>query len=209
MPPEPIFSTRRSDIVVEDVSDELLIYDRRADVAHCLSDVAALVWRTCEGGATLGEIAEQISARGLTGSKVDAAELASTAVAELAEQGLLETSGAGAAVGLISRRRALRRMAGIGAAAVSAPLIVSAGVPTAAFAAASCASYLGACHTSYNSGTTVPVCCSTAAHCRPVNSSTNPKQCCVSDVAVPLGAGAHCTRNSDCCSYACSANTCQ
>lgn len=189
MPLTAIFTARRNDVVVEDVSDELLIYDRRTDVAHCLSEVAALVWRTCERGATLGEIAEQISQRDLAGSGVDAAELANTAVAELVEKGLLETSGAAAAAGLVSRRQALRKMAGVGAAAIAGPLVVSAAVPTAAFAAASCSSASGTC------GSETGYSCCTGYVC----SSLTRGICETCDFA-----GNPCTSSSDCCSgYSC------
>ena len=137
MQPPTIFTARRNDIVVDEVVDELLIYDRRADVAHCLGEIAATVWRTCEGGATLGEVAEQLVARDLADSSDDAAELADTAVAELVEKGLLKTSGIGA--DRVSRRQALRRMAGVGAAALVAPLVVSAAVPN------SCLLYTSRC----------------------------------------------------------------
>ena len=146
MQPPTIFTARRDDVVVDEVVDEVLVYDRRGDVAHCLSEIAATVWRTCEGGATLDEVAEQIVARDLAGSSDEAMELADTAVAELVEKGLLETSGVGAS--RVSRRQALRRMAGVGAAAVVAPLVVSAAVPKSALAhgsPASCKSGIEAC----------------------------------------------------------------
>ena len=83
MRPAPIFTAPRNDVVVEELIDEVLVYDRRADVAHCLSEIAATVWRTCEGGATLDEVAEQIVARDLAGSSDEAMELADTAVQSL------------------------------------------------------------------------------------------------------------------------------
>jgi hypothetical protein len=129
------------DFVVEALGDELLIYDRRKDVAHCLGSAAALVWRTCEGGASLDEIARQTVAYGMASTDEDAIELAQAAVSELEEKGLLESRGVGADG--VSRRHALRQMAGVGAAAVVAPLVVSAAVPKPADAAgspATCAS---------------------------------------------------------------------
>ena len=128
------FSARQTDIVVDGVGSELLIFDRQTDTAHCLAEAAALVWRSCEGGATLSELAEMLVAHNLAGSPHDAATLAEAALSELAEKGLLETSFAPEGM---PRRQALRRIAGVGAAAVGAPLIVSAGLPTSAFAAVS------------------------------------------------------------------------
>ena len=180
MRPAPIFTAPRNDIVVDEVVDELLIYDRRADVAHCLSEVAALVWRTCEGGATLDGIAEQIVAHDLAGSSDDATELAQSAVSELVEKGLLEASGVRA--GLVSRRQALRRMAGVGAAAVVAPLVVSAAVPKSALAHGSpptCITHgSGGCspHSSIyssNNCCTANDYCSSNGHCDTCITSTN------------------------------------
>jgi hypothetical protein len=189
MQPPTIFTARRNDIVVDEVVDELLIYDRRADVAHCLGEIAATVWRTCEGGATLGEVAEQLVARDLADSSDDAAELADTAVAELVEKGLLKTSGIGA--DRVSRRQALRRMAGVGAAALVAPLVVSAAVPNSAAAAGSCVGLGVGCF----SANSVSNCC-TMLYC---NSSS------VCTTCLPNGDGSPCSADTayQCCSGIC------
>ena len=193
MQPPTIFTARRNDIVVEAVIDEVLIYDQRADVAHCLGDIAALVWRTCDGGATLGDVAEQLVAHDLAGSGEDATELAGTAVSELVEKGLLETSRVGA--GAVSRRQALRRMAGVGAAAVVAPLVVSAAVPSAAAAVStSCSSIFG------TTCTTNTQCCSSAGlQC---GGTAITGECCY--VAATHVGTANC---SQCCSKACSGSS--
>lgn len=147
------FTARTDDLVVQELGDELLIYDRRTDVAHCLSEVAAVVWRTCEGGASSDEMVQRMTAQGLAGQggRVDAEELAQTAASELEEKGLLECHGSRA--DLISRRHALRRMAGVGMAAVAAPLVVSAAVPKPAEAAGSPLSCRQAGQSCNNGGT--------------------------------------------------------
>ncbi|MGA2471535.1 MAG: hypothetical protein ABSG64_12715 [Solirubrobacteraceae bacterium] len=128
------FSARRDDVVIEGVGSDLLIFDRRSDTAHCLGEPAALIWRSCADGATLSELAKMLVAHKLAGSRGEATTLAETALSEFAENGLLETS---LEPGGIPRRQALRRIAGVGALAVGAPLIVSAGIPTSALANAS------------------------------------------------------------------------
>lgn len=40
---------RVDDLVVEDVGEELLIYDKTTNRGHCLSATAAKVWRACDG----------------------------------------------------------------------------------------------------------------------------------------------------------------
>ena len=189
MRPAPIFTAPRNDVVVEELIDEVLVYDRRGDVAHCLSEIAATVWRTCEGGATLDEVAEQIVARDLAGSSDEAMELADTAVAELVEKGLLETSGVGAS--RVSRRQALRRMAGVGAAAVVAPLVVSAAVPNSAAAVGSCAG-LGVGCFSANS----------VSNCCPMLYCNNSSVC---TTCLPNGDGSPCSADTayQCCSGIC------
>ncbi len=80
-------------------------------------------------------------------SRVDAETLVQRAAVELEEKGLLEGR---LRSRRISRRHALRRMAGVGAAAIAAPLVVSAAVPKSAEAAGSpttCISETGACTT--------------------------------------------------------------
>ena len=206
MQPSTILTARRNDIVVDEVVDELLIYDRRADVAHCLSEIAATVWRACEGGATLSEIAEQIIARDLAGSSDEATELADTAVAELIEKGLLQTSGIGA--DRVSRRQALRRMVGVGAAAVVAPLVVSAAVPKSALAhgsPASCVQTGSACshEKTINSANNNNCCTSTGDYC-----SANPTAVCTTCVGsgqTPPG-GCSGANKYECCSNACQAS---
>ena len=117
---------RSSDLIVEDHNEELLVYDRRSDVAHCLTRVAALVWRSCDGQTELEGLVRIVGALDFDG---DAEDLTLRALAELAEKGLLEdTYSAGEGV---SRRRVLKRMAGASMAAIAAPLVVSAAVPTA------------------------------------------------------------------------------
>ena len=129
------FSARQDGVVVEDLAGELLIYDRSTDVAHCLSEVAAVAWRSCEGRATVAEIADQIVANGLASSHDEAIVLADAAVAELGEKGLLEEA-TGFTSERVPRRQALRRIAGVGMAAATGPLVFSAAVPNA-FASAS------------------------------------------------------------------------
>ena len=40
---------RSEDLIVEELGEELLVYDMKADRGHCLSPVAARVWRRCDG----------------------------------------------------------------------------------------------------------------------------------------------------------------
>jgi hypothetical protein len=48
---------RKDDLVVQELAEETLVYDRKRDKAHCLNRAAALVWRQCDGQTTPAEIA--------------------------------------------------------------------------------------------------------------------------------------------------------
>ncbi len=51
---------RHKDLIVEDLPDEVLIYDLNMDKAHCLNQTAALIWKNCDGQKSVGEIATSL-----------------------------------------------------------------------------------------------------------------------------------------------------
>jgi hypothetical protein len=141
------YATAREHLAVESVGDELLIYDRRSDVAHCLGDVAASVWTRCQDGASLDELMVAV-VRHTDSTGADTERLVLRALAELHEKQLLD--GTGAAAAAVSRREVIKRLAGIGAAATMVPLVISAAVPKPADAAGSSAA---TCHTTTTTST--------------------------------------------------------
>src|SRR5689334_14894299 len=50
-------TVRRADLIVEELKNELLIYDRDGDQASCLNQTAALVWKYADGKTSVSEIA--------------------------------------------------------------------------------------------------------------------------------------------------------
>lgn len=52
--------SRRDDIVVQDLNNEVLIYDLRENKAFCLNETSALVWQFCDGEKSVTEISESI-----------------------------------------------------------------------------------------------------------------------------------------------------
>ncbi len=117
---------REDGLLVEEVGEELLLYDRESHTAHCLSPIAACVWRHCNGKRDVTELA---TLAGETENVV-------VALNELLEKNLLDaepqlTQGS---VPGISRREALVRGVRIGAVVAAAPLIVSATAATPAMA---------------------------------------------------------------------------
>ena len=62
-PPAPLPRMREQGLVVDDLPDEVLVYDLDRHQAHCLNRTAALVWRHCDGQTTVKEIARPRSRR--------------------------------------------------------------------------------------------------------------------------------------------------
>jgi hypothetical protein len=127
-------SARRSKLVVQELAEEVLVYDEETHRAHCLNRMAALVWKHCDGKTPVSAIAERVGGH-LSFPVSD--DLVWLALDQLTKFDLL-TSGAArpAPPNLISRRKMIRRL-GL-AAAISLPLITSIVSPTAAEAQSPC-----------------------------------------------------------------------
>jgi hypothetical protein len=140
MPSRP--HARSAELIVEHHGDELLVYDRTSEVAHCLTRVAARVWQSCDGETELEALVASVAAMGVDG---DPEEVTLRALAELEEKRLLDVAYEGRTSEL-SRRQMMGRLAGVGMAAVAVPLVVSAAAPNPAAAASPpCVNPLGVC----------------------------------------------------------------
>ncbi len=51
---------RKEGLIVEDLSDETLVYDQERHKAHCLNQTAAFVWRHCDGQTSVSELARLV-----------------------------------------------------------------------------------------------------------------------------------------------------
>ena len=122
---------REHGLVIDDLPDEVLLYDLERHEAHCLNHSAALVWRACDGQRTPAEIARRLTA------ELDAPfreELVLLALSQLEQFHLLEQSeNAPVQFPVLSRRQMVRRL-GL-AAAIAVPVITSIVAPTAVQAA--------------------------------------------------------------------------
>lgn len=124
---------RNSGLVIQELENEVLIYDLDNDSAHCLNDTAAAVWRACDGHRQIKEITSFVK----TQLKNDITEdVVLLALKRLEEHNLLEQK-FDYVPGGVSRREAVRRI-GI-ASMVALPVIASLSVPKSVFAANSCA----------------------------------------------------------------------
>ena len=112
-------------LVVQEMPDELLVYDVSSERAHCLNSSAASVWKACDGATSVAEIATAMkSEEGVVW----------LALEQLQENELMQERFEPAASG--TSRRDLLRTVGLAAAAL--PLVASLAAPRSAMAAASC-----------------------------------------------------------------------
>jgi len=123
---------RKSGLVVQEVPDEVLVYDLESNKAHCLNRSAAMVWRSCDGNNSVAEIAKLVEEQ--AGGKVTE-DFVWLAIDQLSENNLLEKEVAISFKGQ-SRREAIKK---IGMASmIAVPVIASLVAPQSALAAASC-----------------------------------------------------------------------
>jgi hypothetical protein len=163
----PQFPTaRKTGLVVQEVPDEVLVYDLDTNKAHCLNKTAAVVWQSCNGKNSISDIAS------IVGSGASD-EVVWLAIDQLNENNLLEVEMKADFAGQ-SRRDVLKK---IGLAAVVAmPIVASLVAPKSALASASC----GCTATSQCSGRTgCPnlLCCNTDLIC--ANQLPSPNEGCI------------------------------
>jgi hypothetical protein len=121
---------RKNGLVIQETTEEVLVYDLETDKAHCLNRTAAFVWKKCDGKTSVEEIVKQFEKQ--TGSRVEE-DLVWLAIDQLSERKLLEKTVATKFAGE-SRRSVLKK---IGFASVIAlPVIASLVAPTAVLAVA-------------------------------------------------------------------------
>ncbi len=118
----------RQDGLLEDtVGEELLLYDQDSHTAHCLSPIAACVWRHCNGKRDVTDLAV------LAGVSES---LVASALHELREKDLLDAEPQllQSTIPGESRREAIVRVARYGGAAAAGSMILSATAATPAMA---------------------------------------------------------------------------
>lgn len=123
---------RKSGLVVQEVPDEVLVYDLNTNKAHCLNQTAALVWKSCDGRNSVADIARIVQTE--AGGKVTE-DLVWLAIDQLSENALLEQELKADFAGK-SRREVMKKI-GL-ASMVAVPVIASLVAPQTALAAGSC-----------------------------------------------------------------------
>ena len=123
-------NARKEDLIVRELTDEVLVYDLNRDKAHCLNETAALVWKLCDGQTTVAEMSRVM--RGQLRTPVDE-RVIWLALDQLERSHLLQSS-----VKRPTRKRRMPRremMRKLGWAAASLPVVVSIVAPLAVQAA--------------------------------------------------------------------------
>ena len=152
---------REHDLVIDDLPDEVLVYDLENHKAHCLNRSAALVWRACDGKRSSAEIAQRLTAELDSPFSED---LVLIALNQLEKLSLLDREATMPAHFAVLSRRQMIRNLGL-AAAVAVPVVTSIVAPSAV-QAATCVPSGQNCHPTR-------LCCSPLG----CNTATNPDTC--------------------------------
>jgi Coenzyme PQQ synthesis protein D (PqqD) len=127
---QPLPKAREDRLLVENLADEVLVYDGKRHKAHCLNQTAAIVWKHCDGQTAVPEIARRVQHELKTPVGEDVVWLALDALGRnhLLQEQIERAPGAAG----LSRRDAMKvGLAGAGAL----PLVTSILAPTIAQAA--------------------------------------------------------------------------
>lgn len=123
---------RQNGLVVQEMPDEVLVYDLDTNKAHCLNQSAALVWKSCDGTNSILDIVQQFESNGNGKVTEDFVWLA---IDQLNENGLLESKVTPKFPG--QTRRQVLKTIGL-ASIVAVPVIASLVAPQKALGAISC-----------------------------------------------------------------------
>ena len=115
---------RHEDLVVQELPDEVMVYDLKRHKAHCLNKTAAFIWNHCDGQTTVTEMTDMLNRE--AGSAVDE-EVVWYALDRLSKADLLEGKFNSPVNDGLSRRRMIRRLG----AMIAVPAVISLVAPTA------------------------------------------------------------------------------
>ena len=122
---------RTGDLLTEEVGSELVVFDARSNRAHCLNGSAAALWRHCDGARSVAELGERLFP-GLEAP--EAQELVRLGLERLRRRHLLDETASEPMVDL-SKRRMIKKMAIVAAAAgLAAPIVSSVVAPRTSYA---------------------------------------------------------------------------
>jgi hypothetical protein len=120
---------RIAELIVEELDEEILVYDAVRAKAHCLNRTAGLVWRWSDGKTSVAEMARRL--RRTLPLEAQGQTLVREALRCLQRAHLMEEP----IVPSGSRREALRRLGRLAGTAALLPVVTTMVAPTAAEAA--------------------------------------------------------------------------
>ncbi|HEY8560602.1 MAG TPA: PqqD family protein [Pyrinomonadaceae bacterium] len=156
---------RKEGLVIQETTEEVLVYDLNSNKAHCLNQTAAFVWKSCDGNNSIPEITKLFAKE--TGADVHE-DLIWLAIDQLNEKDLLQAELATNLSGR-SRRDVIKKI-GL-ATMVALPIVASLTAPTSVLASTSCSCLTdGDCTTQAGCGSAT---CNCLAVCAPPPSDPN------------------------------------
>lgn len=120
--------SRKKDLVVQEMGDELMVYDMITNKAICLNKTSAFVWQNCDGNRDISQLVKLIKKE--FGSSVDE-DFVWLALDQLKKENLIDTNIPKSFNGM-SRRDVIKRV-GLGTM-VALPIVTGLIAPTAAHA---------------------------------------------------------------------------
>ncbi len=123
---------RKEGLVIQEMSDEVLVYDLDSNKAHCLNQTAATVWKSCDGKNSVSDISKLFGSQ--SGKAVNE-DLIWLAIDQLNEKNLLAGEISAKYAG--DNRREIIKKVGL-AALVALPLVTSLVAPKSVSAQSRC-----------------------------------------------------------------------
>jgi hypothetical protein len=178
--------SRQNDLIVQELKDEVLVYDLTINKAYCLNPTSALVYQLCDGKHSVSDISKEISKK-LKQSVTE--DLVWLALDQFKEDNLLSNSKEiEIKFGGLSRREVVRKIGF--ASMVALPVISSLVAPTAAMAQSAGSGCVASGNTASGASTTgVSACFSDATSKCCSRMSSNPR----SSTCTNIGQNCTCT----------------
>lgn len=193
--------SRKSEIVIQEFNNEILIYDLTNHKAFSLNETSAMIWQACDGNQTVSEISDKISRK--LKSPINE-EFVWLALEQLKQGNLIEHQPEIASqIEGVSRRELIRKV-GL-ATLVALPIVSSLVAPTAANAQSGCGAAAGK-----PNGCNCTAAGNCASNCCGATAAGVANQFCVTSGSDGIGdycrAGCECSTNC-CVGNACASNT--
>ncbi len=123
---------RKEGLVIQEMPDEVLVYDLDTNKAHCLNQTAAFVWKSCNGRNSVADITKLV---GDDSGNAVPEDLVWLAIDQLSEKNLLANDLKANFNG--STRREVIKKIGL-AAVIGIPIVASLTAPTSVLGFNSC-----------------------------------------------------------------------